>query len=203
MVTPVAMEPLLGYHPCSIGFLTSRRDPAVGQCQAGSLTGAVASERVSEAPKGSLRMDGNHSKSAKAEGSLTATPTGGAGTKVGLSDPVVLSGNAIAQRIKATLGITGLSLPRVHIDGVVWHLDVGSSHPGAVVGPKGWAVRPLKRYASWVQNVVRQFGPYPPWAQENRWRLPPVREDRGGRTSGEPVVDQRHGRVAACGADNR
>ena len=29
---------------------------------------------------------------------------------------------------------------------------------------KGWAVRPLKRYASWVQNVVRQFGPYPAWA---------------------------------------
>ena len=78
----------MGYHPCSIGFLTSRRDPAVGQCQAGSLTGAVASERVSEALKGSLRMVGNHSKSAKAEGSLTATPTGGAGTKVGLSDPV-------------------------------------------------------------------------------------------------------------------
>ena len=48
-------------------------------------------------------MVGNHLKSAKAEGSLTATPTGGAGTKVGLSDPVVLSGNAIAQRIKATL----------------------------------------------------------------------------------------------------
>ena len=130
MVTPVAMEPLLGYHPCSTGFLTSSRDPAGGQCQVGSLTGAVASERVSEALKGSLRMVGNHSKSAKAEGSLTATPTGGAGTKVGLSDPVVLSGNAIAQRIKATLGITGLSLPRVHIDGVVWHLDVGSSHPG-------------------------------------------------------------------------
>ena len=53
MVTPVAMEPMLGYHPCSIGFLTSCRDPAVGQCLAGSLTGAVASERVSEAPKGS------------------------------------------------------------------------------------------------------------------------------------------------------
>ena len=86
--TPVSMESLLGYHPCSIGFLTSRCDPAVGQCQAGSLTGAVASERVSEALKGSLRMVGNHFKSAKAEGSLTATPTGGAGTKVGLSDPV-------------------------------------------------------------------------------------------------------------------
>ena len=88
-VTPVAEESLLGYRPCSIGFLTCSRYPAGGQCLVGSLTGAVASERVSEALKGSLRMVGNHSKSAKAEGSLTATPTGGAGTKVGLSDPVV------------------------------------------------------------------------------------------------------------------
>ena len=79
----------VGYHPCSTGFLTSCHELAMGQCQAGSLTGAVASERVSEALKGSLRMVGNHLKSAKAEGSLTATPTGGAGTKVGLSDPVV------------------------------------------------------------------------------------------------------------------
>ena len=89
MRTPVFMEPLLGYHPCVIGFLTCCRYPAEGQCLVGSLTGAVASESVSEAPKGSLRMVGNHSQSAKAEGSLTATPTGGAGTKVGLSDPVV------------------------------------------------------------------------------------------------------------------
>ena len=111
-------------------------------------------------------MVGNHSKSAKAKGSLTARHTGRAGTKVGLSDPVVPHGRAIAQRIKATPGITGLSPPRVHIDGEVWHLDVGSSHPGAEAGPKGWAVRPLKRHASWVQNVVRQFGPYPSWAQE-------------------------------------
>ncbi len=163
-MTPVVRESLVESHPCSIGFLTTSRGRYRGHCQVGSLTGAVASERVSEAPTGSLRLVGNHSQSAQAEGSVTATPTGGAGTKVGLSDPVVLSGNAIAQRIKATLGITGLSLPRVHIDGVVWHLDVGSSPPGAVVGPKGWAVRPLKRYASWVQNVVRQFGPYPAWA---------------------------------------
>ena len=82
-------EPMLGYHPCGIGFLTFGRNPVRGQCLVGSLTGAVASESVSEALKGSLRMVGNHSKSAKAEGSLTATPTGGAGTKVGLSDPVV------------------------------------------------------------------------------------------------------------------
>ena len=88
-MAPAVREPVLGYHPCSTGFLTCGRDPAVGQCQTGSLTGAVASERVSEAPKGSLRMDGNHSKSAKAEGSLTARPTGRAGRKLGLSDPVV------------------------------------------------------------------------------------------------------------------
>ena len=83
------MEPMLGYHPCSTGFLTCGSDPAGGQCQAGSLTGAVASERVSEALKGPLRMVGNHPQSAKAEEGLTVTPTGGAGTKVGLSDPVV------------------------------------------------------------------------------------------------------------------
>ena len=32
---------------------------------------------------------------------------------------------------------------------------------------KGSAVRRLKWYASWVQNVVRQFGPYLSWAKEN------------------------------------
>ena len=89
MVAPAATESLLGYRPCSTGFLTCHRNPVEGQRQAGSLTGAVASERVSEALEGLLRMVGNHPQSAKAEGSLTATPTGGAGTKVGLSDPVV------------------------------------------------------------------------------------------------------------------
>src|SRR5438105_5538792 len=123
-----------------------------------------------------------------AQGSLTVRPTSRAGTKVGHSDPTARCGMAVAQRIKVTPGITGLSGPRVHIDGPVWHLDVGSSHPGAGVGPKGWAVRPLKRYASWVQNVVRQFGPYPPWAQENCEALSLVREDRDGQTASEPVV---------------
>ena len=84
----VCTERTLGYHSSVIEILTSSRKPDERQCQADSLTGAVASERVSEALKGSLRMVGNHLKSAKAEGSLTATPTGGAGTKVGLSDPV-------------------------------------------------------------------------------------------------------------------
>ena len=70
--------------------------PVNGQCQVGSLTGAVASERVTEAPKGTLRMDGNHSKSVKAEGCLTVRVTIRADTKVGLSDPAVESGIAVA-----------------------------------------------------------------------------------------------------------
>ena len=73
----------------------------------GSLTGAVASQRVTEALEGSLRMVGNHSKSVKAEGSLTERQTSRSGTKVGLSDLAVPRGRAVTQRIKATLGITG------------------------------------------------------------------------------------------------
>ena len=119
----------------------------------GSLTGAVSSQIVTEEYEGILGTVGHRTDSAMAKGCLTARLTSRAGTKVGLSDPAVESGIAVAQRIKGTPGITGLSSPRVHIDGRVWHLDVGSSHPGAVVGPKGWAVRPLKRYVSWVQNV--------------------------------------------------
>ena len=71
------------------------------------MTGAVASKRVTEAPKGTLRMDGNHSKSAKAKGSLTERETSQTESKDGLSDPVVQSGMAIDQRIKVTPGITG------------------------------------------------------------------------------------------------
>jgi len=60
----------------------------------GSLTGVVASKKVTEASKGTLRPIGNRPKSVMAQA-------------------------------------------RAHIDGVVWHLDVGSSHPGAGEGPKG------------------------------------------------------------------
>ena len=73
----------------------------------GSLTGAVASQRVTEARDGRLRTLGNRSSSAMAEACLTARPTSRAETKVGHSDPVALRGRAIAQRIKGTPGITG------------------------------------------------------------------------------------------------
>ena len=43
----------------------NRRQRATGQCQSGSLTGAVASQRVTEAPKGSLSADRNRTKECK------------------------------------------------------------------------------------------------------------------------------------------
>jgi hypothetical protein len=104
---PGSVEATVKYHPYRRGVLTEVRHPDPGHCQAGSLTGAVASQRVTEAREGSLRLIGNQPSSAKAEGSLTARPTSRADAKAGLSDPVVLYGRAIAQRIKGTPGITG------------------------------------------------------------------------------------------------
>ena len=55
----------MGYYPCIMTTLTRSTKRAGRQCQVGSLTGAVASQKVTEAPKGSLRMVGNHSQSVK------------------------------------------------------------------------------------------------------------------------------------------
>ena len=52
-----------------------------------SLTGAVASERVTEALKGQLSTDGNRTESVNAKAGLTARETSRAVTKVGVSDP--------------------------------------------------------------------------------------------------------------------
>ena len=105
--TPVFVESLLKYHSGRSGCLTSNRDPVQEQCLVGSLTGAVASQKVTEAPKGSLNLVGNQVSSVSAQGSLTVRETSRAGTKVGTSDPAVACGSAVAQRIKGTSGITG------------------------------------------------------------------------------------------------
>ncbi len=67
------------------------------------MTGVVASESVSEAFKGMLSTVGNRTWSAIVQACLTVRLTSRSGTKVGYSDPVVLHGRAIAQRIKGTL----------------------------------------------------------------------------------------------------
>ncbi len=61
----------------------------------GSLTGAVSSKKVTEEHKGTLSAVGNRIKSVKVQGCLTARHIGRAGTKVGLSDPVVLNGRVV------------------------------------------------------------------------------------------------------------
>ena len=78
-----------------------------GHCLVGSLTGVVASKRVTEASKGALRPIGNRSQSVMAQARLTERPTSRSGRKLEHSDPVVPHGRAIAQRIKGTPGITG------------------------------------------------------------------------------------------------
>ena len=54
------------YHPDGYGYLTAHRYPVSGQCMVGSLTGAVASQRVTEACEGGLRLVGNQPSSAMA-----------------------------------------------------------------------------------------------------------------------------------------
>ena len=92
----VSEESLLGYHSCVTGVLTWYREQVRGECQVGSLTGAVASQRVTEARKGTLRLVGNQLSSVIAEECLTARLTSRAGTKVGNSDPAVQYGMAVA-----------------------------------------------------------------------------------------------------------
>ena len=54
-------ESSLKYHPLLIGYLTPRIG---GQCVVGSLTGVVASKKVTEAFKGTLSTVGNRTMSA-------------------------------------------------------------------------------------------------------------------------------------------
>ena len=137
-----------------------------GHCQVGSLTGAVASKRVTEALKGSFSTDGNRAMSVNAKASLTARLTGRAVTKVGVSDPAVCEWKCRRSTDKSYPGDNRLNSPKrpQRRGGLAPRCRLVTSW--AVFGPKGSAVRRLKWYASWVQNVARQFGPYLSWAQD-------------------------------------
>jgi len=71
----------------------------------GSLSGALASERVTEAFKGRLSPDGNRVRRVKAQAGFTARPTRRAVAKAELSEPTVGCRTAEDYRIKVTLGI--------------------------------------------------------------------------------------------------
>ena len=58
-------EAAVKYHSRRVLDLMPLRNPEGRQGQAGSLTGAVASQTVTEAPKGSLRVDGHHPQECK------------------------------------------------------------------------------------------------------------------------------------------
>jgi hypothetical protein len=59
VLAPAGMESPVGYHSENAEALTRGHELVLGHCQAGSLTGAVASQKVTEAPKGYLTAVGN------------------------------------------------------------------------------------------------------------------------------------------------
>lgn len=60
------MELTVRYHSGEARILTYCRNPVEEQFQVGSLTGAVASQKVTEARNGSLSTVGNRASSVKA-----------------------------------------------------------------------------------------------------------------------------------------
>ena len=93
--TLVPVESSVKYHSGRSGYLTWVRDPDQGQCLVGSLTGAVASQKVTEAPKGTLSLVGNQVSSVSAQGCLTVRQTCRTGAKAGTSDLAVACGSAV------------------------------------------------------------------------------------------------------------
>ena len=66
LIAPAMRESTLRYHPSSLCCLTEISYPTPGPCMVGSLTGAVASQMVTEAREGGLKLVGNQLVSAMA-----------------------------------------------------------------------------------------------------------------------------------------
>ena len=103
------------------------------------MTGAGASQRVTEAPKDTLSLDGNQAQSAKAKGCLTARPTSRAGTKVGLSDPVEIEWKSHRSTDKSYPGDNRLISPK-------------SSHRRGGLAPR------CRLIASWSGSTFQGLG---------------------------------------------
>src|SRR6185369_7706622 len=121
------------------------------------------SQRVTEEFKGTLSLVGNQASSAKVEGCLTASLMRRAGAKAGLSDPAVPDGRAVAQQIKGTPGITGLSPLSVHSGEEVWHLNTlgccgsDSVPTNRLITVDPSAVREIEFSRKSSQSTARQY----------------------------------------------
>ena len=74
-------EPLLGYHPCGIGFLTCGREPAGGQLPGGEFDWGGRLRKGIGGAQRFLRMVGKPFEECKGRRELDCDTTGGAGTK--------------------------------------------------------------------------------------------------------------------------
>ncbi len=136
----------LEYHPCSTGFLTCSRD-RWGTCLAGVLTGAVPPRK---GIGGAQRVPQNGRKPCRVQRQKELDcDTDGGQVQSRLVIRWYESGIAIAQR-KATLRKYRLIHSKSSHRRMVWHLDVGSSHPGLSRPRVGLFA--LKRYASWSER---------------------------------------------------
>ena len=113
---------------------------------------------------------------------MTARLTSRAGAKAGLSDPAVKRGIAVAQRIKGTPGITGLSFPRVHIDGRVWHLNIwgGPAEMSVKASANNGGAHACASHDAKLGNTVgsrlrKELDPVTTEAARPRWRVLLVR----------------------------
>ena len=114
------------------------------------MTGAVASKSVTEALKGSFSTDGNRAVSVNAKTSLTATPTGGAVTKVGVSDPAVCKWKCRRSTDKSYPGDNRLISPK-------------SSHRRGGLAPRcrlvtSWGCSRSQGFGCSPIKVVRELG---------------------------------------------
>ena len=154
------MESPLGYHPSFAGFLTCSPESGWGTLLGGQFDWGGRLQKGNGGAQRFVQPDGNRAVSVNAETSLTARPTGRAVTKVGVSDPAVCAWKCRRSTDKSYPGDNRLISPKrpQRRGGLAPRCRLVTS--GAEFGPKGSAVRRLKWHASWVQNVVRQFGPY-------------------------------------------
>ena len=107
--TLVSVESTLKYHPVRAGLLTTVRESDLEQRQVGSLTGAVASQNVTEAPKSSYQAGWQSAVECKGTRELDCETDMSSRSQLGL---VIRQWHVEALSLngfkKGTPGITGL-----------------------------------------------------------------------------------------------